>query len=161
VVAVLILQVLGILPSFSDTTKVASAAKAICKCTHADTRAVASCVSVAAAVSLMLRGEMGENMNTLISQAVKYAEKEIKDKKYLKELFEVCSVADLGSLNLDEAGKIGYLVKHFQAELADRYTFKTLGCSFFALRYGTDFRKTITEIVMQAGDAGKLTSIFA
>lgn len=47
--------------------------------------------------------------------------------------------SDLKQLKLDESGKIGY-------------TFKTLGSGFWALKQN-DFRKAITKIVLQGGDA--------
>jgi len=34
-----------------------------------------------------------------------------------------------------------------------RYTFKTMGAGFYALQNSKDFRKTIIELVMEAGDA--------
>ena len=44
-------------------------------------------------------------------------------------------------------------------KLGDRktigYTFKALGSGFYGLRKGTDFRKTITEIIMEGGDADR------
>ncbi len=43
-------------------------------------------------------------------------------------------------LKLDDAAKIGY-------------TFKTMGCGFYGLLQGRDFRTTIMEVVMEAGDA--------
>ncbi len=36
------------------------------------------------------------------------------------------------------------------------YTFKALGAGFYGLRKGMDFRKTITEVIMEAGDADRL-----
>jgi len=34
-----------------------------------------------------------------------------------------------------------------------RYTFKTMGAGFYALQNSKDFKKTIMELVMEAGDA--------
>ncbi len=39
------------------------------------------------------------------------------------------------------------------------YTFKAMGAGFYGLRKGTDFRKTITEVIMEAGDADRLVTI--
>ena len=36
-----------------------------------------------------------------------------------------------------------------------RYTFKALGAGFYGLRHAKDFRKTITDVIMQAGDADR------
>ena len=38
---------------------------------------------------------------------------------------------------------------------SSRYTFKALGTGFYGLRCAKDFRKTILEVVMQAGDADR------
>ena len=35
------------------------------------------------------------------------------------------------------------------------YTFKAMGAGFYGLRLGTDFKKTITELIMEAGDADR------
>ena len=35
------------------------------------------------------------------------------------------------------------------------YTFKALGAGFYGLRKGTDFEKTITEVIMEGGDADR------
>ena len=37
----------------------------------------------------------------------------------------------------------------------DRYTFKCLGAGFWGLRNGTDFRKAIMKLIMEAGDADR------
>ena len=50
----------------------------------------------------------------------------------------------LKTLKLDDSAKIGY-------------TYKTLGCGFYGLRKGeNDFRKTLIDVVMEAGDADTL-----
>jgi hypothetical protein len=53
---------------------------------------------------------------------------------------------------------VAYSLK--ELKLDDRktigYTFKALGAGFYGLRKGTDFRKTITEVIMEAGDADRL-----
>lgn len=36
-----------------------------------------------------------------------------------------------------------------------RYTFKALGAGFYGLRTVKNFRDTITEVIMQAGDADR------
>ncbi len=35
------------------------------------------------------------------------------------------------------------------------YTFKALGAGFYGLRTTTDFRQSIKEVIMQAGDADR------
>ena len=37
-----------------------------------------------------------------------------------------------------------------------RYTYKTMGAGFYALRTSSEFRKTVMELVMQGGDADTL-----
>ena len=50
--------------------------------------------------------------------------------------------SSLKNLKLDDRNSIGY-------------TFKALGCGFYGLREGgpNDFKKIITEVIMEAGDA--------
>ena len=36
------------------------------------------------------------------------------------------------------------------------YTFKALGSGFYSFRKGTDFRKAISEVIMEGGDADRL-----
>ena len=62
----------------------------------------------------------------------------LKDQK--KEMKSHVLAKDLKTLKLDDSSKIGY-------------TFKTMGCGFYGLRNGTDFRKIIMDVVMEAGDA--------
>ena len=50
--------------------------------------------------------------------------------------------SSLKNLKLDGKSSIGY-------------TFKALGSGFYGLRVGTDFRKTITEVIMEGGDADR------
>lgn len=50
--------------------------------------------------------------------------------------------SSLKDLHLDERKSIGY-------------TFKALGAGFYGLHKGTDFRKTITEVIMEGGDADR------
>lgn len=55
--------------------------------------------------------------------------------------------------------------KHINSSLSDLklcdsktigYTLKAMGAGFYSLRKGTDFRKTITEVIMEGGDADRL-----
>jgi len=50
--------------------------------------------------------------------------------------------SSLAGLKLDDRNTIGY-------------TFKALGCGFYGLRQGNDFKKIITEVIMEAGDADR------
>lgn len=40
-----------------------------------------------------------------------------------------------------------------------RYTYKTMGAGFYALRNSKEFRKTIMELVMEGGDADTLVTM--
>ena len=40
-----------------------------------------------------------------------------------------------------------------------RYTYKTMGAGFYALRTSSEFRKTVMELVMQGGDADTLVIV--
>ena len=51
--------------------------------------------------------------------------------------------SSLKDLHLDEQKSIGY-------------TFKALGAGFYGLHHkGADFKKTITEVIMEGGDADR------
>ena len=65
---------------------------------------------------------------------------------------------------LELKDQIGEMKKHVESSLKDLrlderqsigYTFKAMGAGFYGLRKGTDFRKTITEVIMEAGDADR------
>lgn len=64
---------------------------------------------------------------------------EHKDQKKEMTKYMECSLKDM---KLDDRQTIGY-------------TFKALGAGFYGLRKGVDFRQTITEVIMEAGDADR------
>lgn len=51
--------------------------------------------------------------------------------------------SSLKDMQLDERKTIGY-------------TFKALGAGFYGLQKGTNFKETITQVIMEAGDADRL-----
>lgn len=51
----------------------------------------------------------------------------------------------------------GYHANIYHTHLS--YTFKALGAGFYGLRNASDFRKTIMQVVMQAGDADRYATI--
>ena len=42
---------------------------------------------------------------------------------------------------------------HLDGPKSIGYTFKALGAGFYSLLKGTDFKETITEVIMEGGDA--------
>ena len=70
----------------------------------------------------------------------------------------------LTKLKLDEQKAIGYVMEGWTRcqlhcpPLSSSYTFKAMGAGFYGLRLGTDFKKTITELIMEAGDADRSVS---
>lgn len=54
--------------------------------------------------------------------------------------------SSLKDLKLDDKQSIGY-------------TFKAMGAGFYGLRKAKDFRETITEVIMEGGDADRLVHI--
>ena len=44
---------------------------------------------------------------------------------------------------------------HTYTHTISSYTFKALGAGFYGLRNAKDFRQTITDVIMQAGDADR------
>lgn len=65
---------------------------------------------------------------------------------------------------LELKDQVSEMKKHIGSSLKDLklsdkqtigYTFKAMGAGFYGLRKGTDFRKTITEVIMEGGDADR------
>ena len=72
---------------------------------------------------------------------MQFAEREISEKKHKNELRKYMFANKLSQLELSDPQSIGY-------------TFKCLGAGFYGLRKGgLDFRGTIRDVVMEAGDA--------
>ena len=72
---------------------------------------------------------------------MQFAEREISEKKHKNELRKYMFANKLSQLELSEPQSIGY-------------TYKCLGAGFYGLRKGgLDFRGTIRDVVMEAGDA--------
>ncbi|KAL3868571.1 hypothetical protein ACJMK2_041372 [Sinanodonta woodiana] len=120
-----------------DLDKVERNTIQICLTTHRDPRCQASAVAVSTAIALMLQGEYF--VPTIISKCLERADRVLKDNYHKYELYKALYCENLHELRLDEEGKIGY-------------TFKCLGAGFWALKQN-DFRKALTEIVLNGGDA--------
>lgn len=131
---------------FRDLEEVAKNASDIARVTHHDHRCQASAVAVSVAIAMMLqrnekhldwkgRYKVDQIIKDTYDIAVKYIE--IEEQK--QELLTYLKCKNIKELKLAEPGKIGY-------------TFKTLGSGFWGLKQ-KDFRKAITKIVMQGGDA--------
>ncbi|XP_067683812.1 ADP-ribosyl-[dinitrogen reductase] glycohydrolase-like [Haliotis asinina] len=144
--AVMRTSILGI-HRYWDTDAVADNAIAICKTTHYDPRCQASTVAVSVAISLMLRRQpqyLKKNGNydidKIIQECFHIASSTCleadEQKKELKKYLKCKKIKDL---ELCEERKIGY-------------TYKCLGCGFWALKQ-KDFRKALQTIVMEGGDA--------
>ncbi|XP_006814457.1 uncharacterized protein LOC100372011 [Saccoglossus kowalevskii] len=141
--AVMRTSILGI-HQFEDIEMVKENTVKICETTHADPRCIASCVAVTTAIALMLQGKhlrhCGEyDVEMIVKDSFRHAKDYLKNCSYIDELQRYMNTCDIRSLRLDEPGKIGY-------------TYKCLGAGFWALRQ-TDFRRALTSIVKEAGDA--------
>ncbi|XP_011410575.2 PREDICTED: uncharacterized protein LOC105316948 [Amphimedon queenslandica] len=141
--AVMRTSILGVL-HFNDLERVVSNTCAISRVTHADPRCTASCVAMTTAIALMLQGRYDlskkDQMKALIEESTKAGIKHIELKAQEKEFQDHINAKNLKALKLGEQKAIGY-------------TFKALGSGFLGLRTGTDFRKFIMELIMEAGDA--------
>nr|XP_034316439.1 ADP-ribosyl-[dinitrogen reductase] glycohydrolase-like [Crassostrea gigas] len=131
---------------FHDMDHVTKNAADVAKITHFDPRCQASSVAVSVAIAIMLQKKErhfnkaeGYNVPAIIQDSYDIAVKFIEIEEQKRELLSCMKCSDLKQLKLDESGKIGY-------------TFKTLGSGFWALKQN-DFRKAITKIVLQGGDA--------
>ncbi|KAL3868565.1 hypothetical protein ACJMK2_041366 [Sinanodonta woodiana] len=144
--AVMRTAILGI-HEWWDTTKVEENAKQICRTTHFDPRCQASAVAVSVAISLMIQRKTEHyessrntyNIDKIIDECYNRAVKILDSEGQKRELQNSLRCNDLGSLKLDENGKIGY-------------TFKCLGAAFWALKQN-NFKKAITAILFEGGDA--------
>lgn len=141
--AIMRTALLGIL-NFNDLPKVVENTQEISKTTHADPRCTASCIAVTTAIALMLQGKFDpmkdRDLHSLVDEALKCASEVLILKPQKKEIREHVQASSLGKLKLDEEACIGY-------------TFKALGAGFYGLRRAKDFRETIQEVIMEAGDA--------
>ncbi|XP_052082859.1 ADP-ribosylarginine hydrolase Tri1-like isoform X3 [Mytilus californianus] len=127
--------------SLDDVTK---NARDFAKTTHHDPRCQASTVAVSVAIATMLQGKHKDKkgkfkVKEIIQDAYTYASTCLETDKEKKDLMFYLKCDNIKDLKLDEADKIGY-------------TYKSMGTGFWALKQD-DFRKTITKIMMQGGDA--------
>uniref|UniRef100_K1R3A1 Uncharacterized protein n=1 Tax=Magallana gigas TaxID=29159 RepID=K1R3A1_MAGGI len=130
---------------FQNLEEVAKNASDIARVTHHDHRCQASAVAVSVAIAMML--QRNENhldskghykVDQIIKDTYDIAVKYIEIEEQKQELLSYLECKYIKQLKLCESG-IGY-------------TFKSLACGFWALKQN-DFRKAITKIVMQGGDA--------
>ncbi|XP_078677172.1 ADP-ribosyl-[dinitrogen reductase] glycohydrolase-like [Branchiostoma floridae x Branchiostoma belcheri] len=142
-------SILGV-HQYQDLDMVIHNTEKLCRVTHADPRCIASCVAVTTAIAMMLQGKHRKEDGTTdawgithdsFEHAKKYlvTEDGTEDSTAVQELQFHMEAEKLSLLKLDERRKIGY-------------TYKTLGAGFWALRQN-DFRKAMTELVMEGGDA--------
>ncbi|XP_069101170.1 ADP-ribosyl-[dinitrogen reductase] glycohydrolase-like [Argopecten irradians] len=143
--AVMRTSILGV-HMYADIDLVVQNAIAIAKTTHGDPRCWASAVAVCVAIALMLQRQPKHldkkgnyNIKEIINESYDHASKCLETEKEKKELKTYLKCTKLKELKLDESGKIGY-------------TYKSMGSAFWALKQD-NFRKAITKIVMQGGDA--------
>ncbi|XP_056005531.1 ADP-ribosyl-[dinitrogen reductase] glycohydrolase-like isoform X2 [Ostrea edulis] len=143
--AVMRTSVVGV-HQFEDLEQVAKNASDIARITHHDHRCQASAVAVSVTIAMMLQRNKRHldrkghyHINLLIQEAYDIAVRYIVKEEQKQELLTYMKCSDIKWLKLAEAGKIGY-------------TFKSLGSGFWALKQN-DFRKAITKIVMEGGDA--------
>jgi len=132
-------SILG-LPEFHNIDKVVENTVKISKVTHADPRCLASSVAVTVAISKMLQGIV--NTKQIIDESIQIAIKQFDETntEQIAEFQRHANANTLNDLRLDENNKIGYTLKCF-------------GSAYYCLRNGTDFRQSITELVMEGGDA--------
>jgi len=142
--AVMRTSILGI-PSFHNMDKVIENTRNVCLTTHADPRCIASCVAVTAAIALILQKGIpdGDVMN-IINPALDLARRELDPNDTelhgFAEFDKHLLATSLSDLKLDDKETIGY-------------TYKCVGSAFYCLRTATDYKKSIVELIMEAGDA--------
>lgn len=147
-------------PHFDDLDRMVDDTVKMARVTHSDPRSVASCVAATTALALMLQGQHraadGDDFDTeaLTAAALAQATKHLPTgcdapadsafgyhvEEARRELARHCTVTDVRDLALDAPKAIGY-------------TLKCVGSGFWALRSAKDFRRTMGELVAEAGDA--------
>jgi len=150
------------LPFYWDLSKVNQITASICQTTHADPKCVASCVSMATLVALLLQRkdeEIGletendaQTIEALIQESLDVASRYLPDEESaqaeFKDYVQVQSQT-LEALELDDPSSIGY-------------TYKCLGAGIWGLRATTGtttdpscmtFDEMIQTLVSQGGDA--------
>lgn len=141
--AVMRTSILGII-NFDNIDTVISNTKSICMTTHADPRCIASCITVTTAIAMMLQKGVGKSLGEIVDKSIEFGKKELDptDKKLhgFEEFEKHARAKTLKDLMLDDESVIGY-------------TYKCFGSAFYCFRNGTDFRKSITELTMEAGDS--------
>ncbi|KAK2182546.1 hypothetical protein NP493_349g02002 [Ridgeia piscesae] len=134
-------MILGV-PQFHKLNEVAENAARICKATHADPRCVASSVMVAVVIALMLQGRHdltdGSQLEAMISAARDVAISYLTDKAHQKELQRHTTCSDFNIVKEDDR---------------THEAMKPLAAGLAALRMNTDFRSSITQLVMQGADS--------
>jgi len=132
-------SILGI-PEFHIIDKVVENTVKISKVTHADPRCLASSVAVTVAIAKMLQGIL--NSKQIIEESIQIAIKQFDQTNadQITEFQQHANANSLAELRLDDNNKIGYTLKCF-------------GSAYYCLRNGTDFRQSITDLVMEGGDA--------
>ncbi|XP_011438372.2 ADP-ribosyl-[dinitrogen reductase] glycohydrolase [Magallana gigas] len=130
---------------FQNLEEVAKNASDIARVTHHDHRCQASAVALSVAIAMKLqRNEKHVDrtghykVDQIIKDTCDIAVKNIEIEEQKTVLLSYLECKDIKQLKLCESG-IGY-------------TFKSLACGFWALKQN-EFRKAITKIVMQGGDA--------
>ncbi|XP_061193948.1 ADP-ribosyl-[dinitrogen reductase] glycohydrolase-like isoform X1 [Saccostrea echinata] len=148
--AVMRTSILGV-HKFHDLEQVARNAADVARITHYDPRCQASAVAVSVAIAIMLQKKEKHldrrghyDVGSIIKDSYNMAVRYIDDKEQKQELLTFMKCSDIKQLKLS-GPEIGY-------------TFKTLGSGFWALKQN-DFRKAITKIVMQGGDADTNASV--
>eukprot|EP01097_Dermamoeba_algensis_P007648 TRINITY_DN4891_c0_g1_i3.p1 TRINITY_DN4891_c0_g1~~TRINITY_DN4891_c0_g1_i3.p1 ORF type:complete len:246 (+),score=75.45 TRINITY_DN4891_c0_g1_i3:28-738(+) len=149
--AVMRTSICGI-PSFYDIDTIEEQAIDMCKVTHADPRCIASVVAVSVAIALMLQGRSQEEvLQTAISKASQHVntEEANRQSEQVRDLMKYLQPISLESLKLDESEAIGY-------------TYKALGCGFYALNATTSdgdgqptnhWNNILQRIIREGGDA--------
>jgi len=127
---------------YDDMTKVIANTVRIAKVTHHDPRCVASCVAIDSLIAMILQGRpcsTPDECEALAADAAKLS-KDIAFEEHRAEFMRHLNVKKLSELKLDEPKAIGY-------------TFKCFGCGFYGLRSQNDFKTTLREVAVEAGDA--------
>jgi len=136
-------SILGI-PNFEDIQKIIQNSRTISKTTHADPRCIASAVAISTTVALILQGKYDpfkeDDLNMLVEEVLSYAKNELENSPS-EELERYIKKPSLAFLNLEDPNEM-------------RYSYKGLGSGFYTLTSKSyDFKKNITELAMQGGDA--------
>ncbi|XP_014665215.1 PREDICTED: uncharacterized protein LOC106807409 [Priapulus caudatus] len=135
--------ILGI-PYFHNLQEVTENCVRICKASHAHPLCIASAVTIAVIVALMLQGRHAmdslSSVEELLSQAKHHGMQQLQSPKHRREYEAHANMKSLDSVDVTEPGR-------------QSFTLKPVAAAVISLRSRKDFRSGLLDVIMRGGDA--------